>query len=74
MKTCMLMQDAAGKGVKVLQAMSEDEMQWAKDKPVAARLALRKGSEASEMDRNIVKTIFEAAGFTVVKEGSLDQT
>ena len=73
MQTCMLMQDAAGKGVKVLQAMSKDEMKWAKDKPVAARIALRKGSQASEMDRNIVKTIFEAAGFAVVKEGSLDQ-
>ncbi|KAL3146853.1 hypothetical protein ABBQ38_014827 [Trebouxia sp. C0009 RCD-2024] len=65
---------AGGKGVKVLQAMSKDEMKWAKDNPVAARVALRKGSQASEMDRNIVKTIFEAAGFVVVKEGSLDQT
>lgn len=74
MKSCMLMQDAAGKGVKVLQAVSRDAMQWAKDKPVAARIALRKGSQVSEMDRNIVKTIFEAAGFAVVKEGSLDQT
>lgn len=67
-------QGAGGKGVKVLQAMSKDEMKWAKDNPVAARVALRKGSQASEMDRNIVKTIFEAAGFVVVKEGSLDQT
>lgn len=31
-------------------------------------------SQASELDRNIVKTIFEAAGYAVVKEGSLDQT
>ena len=68
------MQGAAGKGVKVLQAVSKDEMKWAKAKPVAARIALRKGSQTSEMDRNIVKTIFEAAGFAVVKEGSLDQT
>ena len=66
------MQGAGGKGVKVLQAMSKDEMRWAKDNP--ARVALRKGTQASEMDRNIVKTIFEAAGFVVVKEGSLDQT
>ena len=69
----MLLQEAGGKGVKVLQAMSKDEMKFAEDKPVAARIALRKGSQASEMDRNIVKTIFEAAGFVVVKEGSLDQ-
>lgn len=68
----MLLQEAGGKGVKVLQAMSKDEMKFAEDKPVA-RIALRKGSQASEMDRNIVKTIFEAAGFVVVKEGSLDQ-
>ena len=68
------MQDAGGKGVKVLQAMSKDEMKWGEDNPVAARVALRKGTQASEMDRNIVKTIFEAAGFVVVKEGSLDQT
>lgn len=68
-----LLQDAAGEEVKVLQAISKDEMKWANDKPVAARIALRKGSQASEMDRNIVKTIFEAAGFAVVKEGSLDQ-
>lgn len=70
----MLLQDAAGEGVKILQAISKDEMKWTKDKPVAAQIALKKGSQASEMDRNIVKTIFEAAGFAVVKEGSLDQT
>lgn len=57
----------------MLQAMSKNEMSWTKEKPVAARIALRKGNQASEMDRNIVKTVFEAAGFAVVKEGSLDQ-
>ncbi len=49
-------------------------MKWQEEKAVAARIALRKGHQASELDRNIVKTVFEAAGYLVVKEGSLDQT
>lgn len=67
-------QEAAGRGVKTLQALSKDGMKWHEDEAVGARIALRKGSQASELDRNIVKTIFEAAGYAVVKEGSLDQT
>ena len=67
-------QEAAGQGVKVLQAFSKDGMKWQKGKAVAACIALRKGHQASELDRNIVKTVFEAAGYLVVKEGSLDQT
>ena len=67
------MQDAGGKGVKVLQAFSKDGMKWQEGKSVAARIALRKGNQASELDRNIVKTVFEAAGYLVAKEGSLDQ-
>ena len=68
-----MQQDAAGKGVKMLQAFSKDGMKWQEGKSVGARIALRKGSQASELDRNIVKTVFEAAGYLVVKEGSLDQ-
>ncbi len=67
-------QEAAGQGVKVLQAFSKDGMKWQEGVAVAARIALRKGHQASELDRNIVKTVFEAAGYLVVKEGSLDQT
>ena len=68
-----MQQEAAGKGIKVLQAFSKEGMQWQEGKAIASRVALRKSSQASELDRNIVKTIFEAAGYLVVKEGSLDQ-
>ena len=65
-----LLQTAAGGSVKVVQAVPENELKWDKGiNPVGTRVELRKGPSVPELDGEIVKTLFEAAGFPVDEQG-----
>ena len=60
------MQTAAGGAVKVVQAVPEDELKWEKGvSAVGTRVETRKGPSVPELDAEIVKTLFEAAGYPV---------
>lgn len=65
----------AGKDKKLVLAVSENELKWqpknGQDGPKGARVLLKKGNHASELDRNIITTLFEAAGYNVVKKDNL---
>ena len=64
------MQTAAGGSVKVVQAVPENELKWDKGiNAVGTRVELRKGPSVPELDGEIVKTLFEAAGFPVDEQG-----
>jgi len=52
--------------VRVIQAVPEDELKWQKGiNAVGTHVSLRKGSSTAELDGEIVKTLFEAAGYPV---------
>lgn len=59
-------QTAAGGMVRVVQAVAVDELKWGEEvNAVGTRVSLRKGASVAELDGEIVKTLFEAAGFPV---------
>lgn len=63
---CSVVQNAAGGMVRVIQAVPEDELKWQKGvNAVGTHVSLRKGSSTAELDGEIVKTLFEAAGYPV---------
>lgn len=60
------MQTAAGSSVKVVQAVPENELKWEKGvNTVGTRVELRRGPSVPELDGEIVKTLFEAAGYPI---------
>lgn len=62
----MYVQTAAGGSAKVIQAVPEDDLKWEKGvNTVGTRVELRKGPSVPELDGEIVKTLFEAAGYPV---------
>ena len=64
-----------GEGMKVVLAVPEEELKWqeqgGQDGPEGSKVLLKKGSHTSELDRNIIATLFEAAGYKVVKKDNL---
>ena len=57
------MQTAAGGSARVVQAVALDELNWQKGvNAVGTHVSLRKGPSVAELDGEIVKTLFEAAG------------
>ena len=63
---CPMLQNAAGGMVRVIQAVPEDELKWQKGvNAVGTHVSLRKGSSTAELDGEIVKTLFEAAGYPI---------
>lgn len=62
-------QTAAGGTVRVVQAVAEDDLKWQKGvNAVGTHVQLRKGASIAELDGEIVKTLFEAAGYPVDEE------
>lgn len=63
---CPVVQNAAGGMIRVIQAVPEDELKWQKGvNAVGTHVSLRKGSSTAELDGEIVKTLFEAAGYPI---------
>ena len=69
------MQALAGVNKKLLLAVPQDELKWQLKNgtkgPEGTQVLLKKGSHASELDRNIITTLFEVAGYKVVKKDNL---
>ncbi len=62
----VVMQTAAGGMARVVQAVAVDELKWQKGvNVVGTHVSLRKGSSVADLDGEIVKTLFEAAGYPV---------
>lgn len=52
--------------MRVVQAVAEDDLKWQKGvNAVGTHVQLRKGASIAELDGEIVKTLFEAAGYPV---------
>ena len=67
--TMFAMQTAAGGSVRVIQAVAEGELKWQEGvNTVGTHVYLRKGPTVAELDGEIVKTLFEAAGYPVHEE------
>ena len=50
----------------MIQAMPEDELKWQKGvNVVGTHVSLVKGASVADLDGEIVKTLFEAAGYPV---------
>ena len=63
---CVRLQTAAGGSARVVQAVAVEELKWQKGvNAVGTHVSLRKGPSVAELDGEIVKTLFEAAGYPV---------
>ena len=64
--TIVCLQTAAGGSARVIQAVAVDELKWQKGvNAVGTHVSLRKGPSVADLDGEIVKTLFEAAGYPV---------
>lgn len=72
---CVMVQALAGESRKLILAVSQDGLKWKPSDGAkgaeGTKVLLRKGNHAYEVDRNIIATLFEAAGYNVVKKDNL---
>ena len=63
------MQTVVGGSARVILAVPADELKWQKGvNVVGTHVSLIKGASVADLDGEIVKTLFEAAGYPVQEE------